>query len=146
MYTSKTNSRITFPIPKGVEVKETSTNTTGASQLFTFSVQDKDMTIAVEKNASGCHNSLISFAIPAGLGIDYRILYSQKEITLSNTYRAIIGVEEYGTYKGSIGFRGTSCIQSAVPTKIDVRAAGWKKDGKQEVLKMIEELLSKMTV
>ncbi|MFM2383510.1 MAG: hypothetical protein RIQ72_82 [Candidatus Parcubacteria bacterium] len=153
-YTSKNNSRITFPIPAGTKVKEVSVGTDDISnnstkksgQLFTFSIKEKDVTISTEKVAAGCFNPLISFAIPSGLGVDYRILYTQKEVTLSNTYRAIIGTEEYGTYKGMAGYRGTSCVQSAVPTKIDIRSAGWKKAEQQEVLKMIEELLSKMTV
>ncbi len=153
-YTSKNNSRITFPIPAGTKVKEVSvgaddtsnTSTKKSGQLFTFSIKEKDVTISTEKVAAGCFNPLISFAIPSGLGVDYRILYTQKEVTLSNTYRAIIGTEEYGTYKGMAGYRGTSCVQSAVPTKIDIRSAGWKKTEQQEALKMIEELLSKMTV
>ncbi len=155
VYTSKINPRITFPIPVDTKVKEVSvdtnddtgnTSTKKRGQLFTFSIKEKDVTISTEKVAAGCFNPLISFAIPSGLGVDYRILYTQKEVTLSNTYRAIIGTEEYGTYKGIAGYRGTSCVQSAVPTKIDIRSAGWKKAEQQEALKMIEELLSKMTV
>lgn len=154
VYTSKINPRITFPIPAGTKVKEVGVNgneagdpsITKSGQLFTFSIKDKDVTLSTEKVASGCFNPLISFAIPSGLGIDYRILYTQKEVTLSNTYQAIIGTEEYGTYKGMAGYRGTSCVQSAVPTKIDMRSAGWKKTEQKEALKLIEELLAKMSV
>lgn len=153
VYTSKNNSRITFPIPANTKVKETKSanpeNTSGSASpiiTFTFNVDDKDVSMTVVKISQGCFNPLIAFAIPTGLGVDYRILYTQKEIDLSNTYRATIGLEEYGTYSGLAGYRGTSCIQSPVPTKIDIRTAGWKKGEQQAVLKFIEEILSKMTV
>lgn len=153
IYISKNNSRITVPVPANTNVRETkSTNTDGLSEsasqtiTFSFSVDDKDVSMTVVKVAQGCFNPLIAFAIPSGSGVEYRILYAQKEVSLANTYRAIIGLEEYGTYSRMAGYRGTSCVRSPVPTKIDIRTAGWKKGEKEEVMKFIEEILTKMTV
>lgn len=143
-FTSKINPKISLDIPSDAQVFER-----GTEKDFIIDInmpQGKNINISVAKTQQDCSNLLIAFGLQPQSGVGYRLLHPAKEISLKNNVIAIMGAEEYGTNNGLTGFRGTLCALSAISTKFDIKAIGWGKSEEKDVYRLLEQIMSSLTV
>lgn len=143
-FESKINSKVSFLVPIGSKVIESGTITN-----IVFAIQtpeSKKFSMTFNKIENGCFDPIGSFGIPSGLGVDFRIIQDNKEVTLTNAMRAVRSYEMYGSYAGSIGFRSNACIRSAIPTKIEIKAVGFGRYEGAEAYKVFETILTNLKV
>lgn len=144
IFESSINKRISFQVPTGSQVKEG-----GTEKAATFTVttpEGKSFTMQIAKVAEGCFDAIKAFAIDPAAGIDYRIIHEKKELALQSTYRALRVYEEYGTYTGGFGLRGNACIQTAVPTRVEIRTANYSRATIAEAFAVFETLITYLKV
>ncbi len=143
-FESTINKRVSFQVPAGSQIKESGTDKALALTITTS--EGKIFNMNVNKVIDGCFDPVKSFAIDASAPVDYRIIHDQREISLQNTFRALRMYEEYGTYAGGFGLRGNVCVQSAIPTRIEIRTANYGRAETSEAFKVFEGLITYLKV
>ncbi len=144
LYKSKLNKRVSFLIPANSKVDETGSVTNIKFVIESPNTKRYIMTYA--KVQEGCYDALGSFSIGSGQGIDFRIIQDNKEIVLDNKLNALRLHEMYGSYAGSVGFRGNACIQTAVPTRVEIRASGFGRYEGADAYGNFDKILQSLTV
>ncbi len=143
-YKSKINKKVSFLVPVGSTVIEN-----GSLTSITFNINSPDnktYIMTYGKAAQGCFDAIGSFSIGAGEGVDFRIIQDNKDLTLKNNLHAIRLFEMYGSYAGMIGFRGNACLQSAVPTRIEIKASGYGRYEGSKAYLLFDEMINSLTV
>lgn len=144
LYKSKLNKRVSFLIPANSKVEETGSVTKIKFQIIAPNA--KRYVMAYEKVQDGCFDALGSFSIGSGQGIDFRIIQDNKEIILDNDLKALRLHEMYGSYAGSVGFRGNTCIKTAVPTRVEIRASGFGRYDGADAYANFDKIIESLTV
>jgi hypothetical protein len=133
LFESKIINRLSFRVPAQSTITESGTPrsftiTIDASHAVGSTIKEEIYTMRIRRDVDQCQDILYSFAIDPTLGVDYRIIHSQKQSALKNTYRVIQAHEEFGTYAGNMGIRTVACVQSALPAKIEIQSSGFKRN------------------
>jgi hypothetical protein len=133
LFESKIVKKLSFLVPAQSKITESGTPrsftiTIDASHAVGSTIKKEIYTMRIRRDVDQCQDILYSFAIDPSLGVDYRIIHSQKQSALKNTYRVIQAHEEFGTYAGNMGIRTVACVQSELPAKIEIQSNGFKRN------------------
>jgi len=147
VFTSSINPRIQFSVPEGASPVKQS----GTKSNSTYIIDTEDgvrYTMHINQTAMQCYNTLQTFTIPAGQGIDFRIIHREVEGTLKNgIHRIIKSYEEIGEYdNGRYALRLVGCVSGGTPMQIEIYAPGQGRERDGQIFATFDALLSDLAL